>query len=89
MHPDRTPSAPDVGTPEYRTQRLVLLELLVDPPEALEPFDELAARLKEPAAAVRAAGAALAAAGLAVQAGECVGAAASARYFDALWPIAL
>jgi hypothetical protein len=89
MHADRTPSAPDAGTPEYRTQRLVLLELLVDPPAALEPLDELAVRLREPAAAVRAAGAALAAAGLAVQAGECVGAAATARYFDALWPIAL
>jgi hypothetical protein len=89
MHADRTPSAPAAGTPEHRTQRLVLLELLVDPPAALEPLDQLAARLEEPAAAVRAAGAALAAAGLAVQAGEYVGAAATALYFDALWPIAL
>jgi hypothetical protein len=89
MHADRTPSAPDADTPEYRTQRLVLLELLVDPPPVVEPFDQLAARLEEPAAAVRAAGAALAAAGLAVQSGECVGAATAALYFDALWPIAL
>jgi hypothetical protein len=89
MHPHRNVMAPAAGTPEHRTQRLVLLELLVDPPRVPEPIDELAARLNEPADAVRDAGVALETAGLAIGAGDDLAAAAPARYFDALWPIAL
>jgi hypothetical protein len=89
MHSHRTVTAPAPGTPEHRTQRLVLLELLVDPPQVPERLDELADRLAEPAAAVRAAGAALEAAGLAVREGDALAAAVPARYFEALWPIAI
>jgi hypothetical protein len=89
MQAHRNVLAPPDGTPEHRTQRLVLLELLVDPPPLLESIEELAARLGEPAGAVDAAGAALEAAGLAVRDGDCVGAGMAALYFDALWPIAL
>jgi hypothetical protein len=89
MQSHRTAAAPDPGTPEHRMQRLVLLELVVDPPHVPERVDELADRLAEPASAVRAAGAALEAAGLAVQEDDALAAAGAARYFEALWPIAL
>ena len=89
MHSHRTATAPVPGTPEHRTQRLVLLELVVDPPRVPERLDDLASRLAEPADEVRAAGAALEAAGLAVQEDDAVAAAGPARYFEALWPIAL
>jgi hypothetical protein len=70
-------------------QRLVLLELVVDPPDVPERLDELADRLAEPLEAVIAAGRALEAAGLAVHAGDTLAAAPPARYFEALWPIAI
>jgi hypothetical protein len=89
MHSHRTATAPAPETPEHRTQRLVLLELVVDPPDVPERLDELADRLAEPVEALRAAGDALAAAGLAVRAGDTLAAAPPARYFEALWPIAI
>ncbi|HWK28310.1 MAG TPA: hypothetical protein VNS09_17230 [Solirubrobacter sp.] len=89
MHTDRIEPAPIPGSREHRLQRLVLLELLVDPPAVPERIADVARRLNEPLAGVAEAVAALARAGLARRQGDCVAASALARYFDVLWPIAL
>ena len=89
MHPDRIEPAPAWGTEAHRLQRLVLLELLVDPPAEPEPLSKIARRLEEPLAAVAVAAAALARAGLVAYAGDHVAASASARYHEALWPVAV
>ena len=80
---------PEPGTPEHRMQRVLLLELLTDAPPEAEALTALAARLREPVEPVASAAAALAAAGLAELARGRLAAAAPARYFDVLWPIAL
>jgi hypothetical protein len=83
MHPDRIEPAPAHGTREHELQRIVLLELLVDPPDEPEPLSKIARRLREPLAAVSGAAAALTRAGLAhVEAGH-VAASAPARYYEA------
>jgi hypothetical protein len=80
------PPAPAPGTPEHRTQRALLLELVACPPPAPESFEALAAALREPVDAIRAAARALASAGLVCCAAGSVHAARCAVYFDALWP---
>ncbi len=90
MHPQGYgPAPPASGTIANVVQRVLLLELLADPPAEPESIHELAVRLREPVGRIRAAAAALEAAGLADRARGRVRASASARYFDALWPVAL
>jgi DNA-binding IclR family transcriptional regulator len=66
-----------------------LFELLADGRSAPCDVGELAARLGEPPETVHAAATALAVVGLAEISGQTVAAAPPARYFDALWPIAI
>jgi hypothetical protein len=73
----------------FDDQRLLLLELLVDPPAEGDEIAKLAAALGRPATAVSAAAAALARAGLAEYHDERVRATETARAFDALWPVCL
>jgi predicted transcriptional regulator len=92
-----SPSRPDSrlaaiaspGTAAFDDQRLLLLELLVDPPADGDAIAELAVVLDRPADAVAAASAALARAGLAESAGDRVRASPAALAFEALWPVCL
>ena len=81
------PTSP--GSPQYRIQRAVLLELLTDAPPAGNSISALAVRLHEDQDNVRAAAAALAAAGLAEIEHDVVIATTAAAHFDALWPITI
>jgi hypothetical protein len=88
--PDRRPAPlASPGTAAFDDQRLLLLELLVDPPPDGDPIAGLARALDRTAGAVEAAAAALAAAGLAERDGERVRATAAALGFDLLWPVRL
>jgi hypothetical protein len=71
-----------------RLQRDVLLELLREGDDGVD-VAELAGRLRADLDSVWVAGAALEAAGLVQVAGDAVAAAPPARYFDALWPVAV
>jgi hypothetical protein len=73
----------------FDDQRLLLLELLVDPPAEGDEIAKLAAALGRPATAISAAAAALARAGLAEYHDERVRTTETARAFDALWPVCL
>jgi predicted transcriptional regulator len=77
------------GTEAFDDQRLLLLELLVDPPAEGDTIAELATALGRPAAAISTAAAALARAGLAERHDDRVRASETARAFDALWPVCL
>jgi hypothetical protein len=77
------------GSEAFDDQRLLLLELLVDPPAEGDAIADLAAALGRPATAIAAAAAALARVGLAEQRDERVRASEAARAFDALWPVCL
>ena len=68
-------------------QRLVLLELVADPPARGDPLAELAARLRQPFADVAEAVETLRGLGLAEREGDVVRASPAARAFDALWPV--
>jgi len=88
--PDRRLAAiASPGTAAYDDQRLVLLELLVDPPPEGDAVADLAVVLDRPPAAVSAAVAALGLAGLAERLEERVRATPTALAFDALWPVCL
>ena len=90
IRPDRHVEAlAPPGTQAFDDQRLLLLELLVDPPAGGDAIADLAAALARPAAAISTAAAALARGGLAERRGERVLASATARAFDALWPVCL
>jgi hypothetical protein len=89
QHHHNEPRPPGAGTEAHRLQRLVLLELVADPPPAGDRVEDVADRLLEPRLRVQVAVTALEAAGLAARAGDRVRASATARYFDALWPVAL
>jgi hypothetical protein len=80
---------PTLGSEAHRIERRVLFELLVEGRTGGCNISDLAARLDEPLEAVLAAATALAAVGLAEISREAVFAAPAARYFDALWPIAI
>jgi hypothetical protein len=90
IRPDRHADAlAPQGTQAFEDQRLLLLELLVDPPEEGDAIPDLALTLGRPAAAVATAAAALARAGLAERRDERVCASETARAFDMLWPVCL
>jgi hypothetical protein len=80
---------PDPDSREYRAQKVVLLELVVTPPEEGDRVDDLVDRLPVGGRAVGPAIVALEAAGLAERSGDVVRASAAALYFEHLWPHAL
>jgi hypothetical protein len=77
------------GTSAFDDQRLLILELLVDPPAGGDRFDALSATLGRSVPDLRRAAAALARAGLASVERDRVMASPAAVAFDALWPVAL
>jgi hypothetical protein len=79
-----TAGPPPPGSARFRVQRAVLLELLVDPPPAGDPIDELPRRLGERPADVEAAVAALVRAGAAQAGAGFVRATAPTHYVAAL-----
>jgi hypothetical protein len=90
LGPGRRPAAlATPGTTDFDDQRLLLLELLVDPPEAGDALAEVAASLGRPQPAVAAAGAVLVGVGLAERHGDRIRATTTALAFDALWPVCL
>lgn len=70
-------------------ERLLLLELVVDPPTRGDTTDQLAARLQIPLDTIDRAAETLAGSGLAVRDGDVIRASPAALRFDALWPVAL
>ncbi|HTE63795.1 MAG TPA: hypothetical protein VK631_25790 [Solirubrobacteraceae bacterium] len=77
------------GTAAHDDQRLLLLEILVDPPTDGDALADLAAVLGRPPDAVSAAAAALERAGLAERRDDRVRASPTALAFEALWPVCL
>jgi hypothetical protein len=73
----------------YAHQKVVLIELVVDPLAAGDRLIALAERLELDEGEVEAAVAALEQAGLAQRAGSVVSATAAARYFEFLSPVML
>jgi predicted transcriptional regulator len=88
-HPNGGPPLrlPHPGSLEYTTQRLVLLELVVDPPAGGDRFDELCETLGLADVDADEAVAALAVAGLVERRADAVRASQAARYFEHLWPV--
>jgi hypothetical protein len=78
---------PDPASVQYTAQRLVLLELVVDPPAAGDRFDDLCEAVGLSDVDAHAALGALATAGLTEQEGDVVIASTAARYFEHLWPV--
>lgn len=93
MQDHRSPRWPEAiappGTAAYDDQRLLMLELLVDPPAGGDRLDALTARLERSAPALRDAARALAGAGLATVHRGRIAATPAAIALDALWPVAL
>ena len=91
MHHDRTADGPDEDRrpPSEEAERLLLLELVVDPPEAGDPLTRLVSRLRLGHAELDRAADGLVAVGLAVRDGDLVRASPAARRFDELWPISI
>ena len=93
MHDHRSDAWRDAiaapGTSAFEHQRLLLLELVVDPPAGGERIADLAVALELPRAAVRTAAAGLVRAGLAELARGRLCASAPAQAFEALWPVRL
>jgi hypothetical protein len=77
------------GTSAFDDQRLLILELLVDPPAGGDRFEALSATLGRSVPDLRRAAGALARAGLASVERDRVMASPAAVAFDALWPVAL
>lgn len=71
----------------YRAEQVVILELVVCPPEKGDRLDELIERLGVPAASVEPAVTALERAGLARREGDVVRASPAALYFEHLWRV--
>ena len=80
---------PDPYSLEYHAQKIVLLELVVDPPNRGDRLDELIERLGLPPDSVEPAVSALEVIGLAAREGDVVRATLVARYFEYLWPVLL
>ena len=80
---------PDPYSLEYHAQKIVLLELVVDPPDEGDRLAELVGRLGLPPDAVEPAVLALDAIGLAERDVDVVRASLPARYFEYLWPVLL
>ena len=86
--------APRAGLPEpqsrqYENEKLLLLELVVDPPTAGDLVEDLSAVLGLTCEELAAAAAALTVAGLAERRGDRVISTYAAKYFEHLWPVAL
>ena len=77
---------PEHDSLEYRAQKVVLLELVVTPPDEGDRIDELVGRLPVAGHAVVPAIATLEAAGLAERDDEVTRASAAALYFEHHWP---
>jgi hypothetical protein len=88
-HPNGGPPLrlPDPGSVEYTAQRLVLLELLVDPSAAGDCLEHLCETLGLPDVDADDAATALAAVGLAERRADVLLASRAARYFEHLWPV--
>ena len=80
---------PDPYSVEYHAQKIVLLELVVDPPDDGDRLAELIERLGLPPDSVEPAVFALEVIGLAERDVDVVRASLPARYFEYLWPVLL
>ena len=80
---------PDPYSVEYHAQKIVLLELVVDPPDDGDRLGELIERLGLPPDSVEPAVFALELIGLAERDVDVVRASLPARYFEYLWPVLL
>ena len=80
---------PDPCGPEYLAQKIVLLELVVDPPAAGDHLDDLRARLGIPPETVEPAATALQHVGLVERRRDVVRSTFAASYFEYLWPVLL
>ena len=80
---------PDPGSLGYHAQKVVLAELVIDPPDTGSSLDYLRDRLPLPPGMVEPALGALQVVGLAVRRGDLACASTSARYFEYLWPVML
>jgi hypothetical protein len=88
MHQHRTADTPEPGSAAFRVQRAVLLELLVDPPAAGDPIDELPLRLGAAPAEIATAIGALVRAGAAETRAGFVSASSPTWYVAALGLVA-
>jgi hypothetical protein len=88
-HPNGGPPVrlPDPASLEYTAQRLVLLELVVDPPASGDRFEDLCAIIGLADIDGHDAVVAPASAGLAERRADFVLASIDARYFEHLWPV--
>ncbi|MGH2946505.1 MAG: hypothetical protein ACRDPC_09660 [Solirubrobacteraceae bacterium] len=93
MHSHRNERAlselPDPDSPAYEAQKLVLLELVVDPPTTGDQIDTFCAVLELGRDDIVVAVASLSAVGLAHRREDTVFASHAARYFEHLWPTGL
>lgn len=93
MHGNRNgglPSGlPDPDSLGYHAQKVVLAELVIDPPDDGHPLAYLLDRLPLPPDAIEPALGALHVVGLAARRGELARASVPARYFEYLWPVML
>jgi hypothetical protein len=78
---------PDRDSLDYRAQRMVLLELVVGPPDDWDRLDELIDRLGLPGHSIEPAVAALELVGLAERKDDAVRASVAASYFEYLWRV--
>jgi predicted transcriptional regulator len=83
------PPRPSPLSPEYTAQKMVLGQLVVDPPNTGDRVLDLPRILDLPRAHVEAAIVSLVRAGLAERHTETVHATAAALYFEYLWPVML
>jgi hypothetical protein len=80
---------PDPDSLGYHAQKVVLAELVIDPPDEGSSLDYLRDRLPLPPDAIEPALGALQIVGLAARRGDLARASAPARYFEYLWPMLL
>jgi hypothetical protein len=80
---------PDPASLDYLAQRIVLAELVIDPPAESDTIGYLIDRLPLPSDAVDPALGALQVVGLAARHGDLARATAPAHYFVHLWPVML
>ena len=80
---------PDPYSVEYHAKKIVLLELVVDPPDSGDRLTALIERLGLPPDSVEPAVLALEVIGLAERDVVVVRASLPARYFEYLWPVLL
>jgi hypothetical protein len=93
MHGNRN-GGPPSGLPDpeslgYHAQKVVLAELVIDPPDKGTSLDYLRNCLSLPPDTIEPALGALQVAGLAARRGDLARASVPARYFEHLWPVML